>query len=314
MTRADVKKGSADLPPVRRSFFARATILRLTALSAATVGVLSYSIMNWSHDSHPPARVLVASPAPSATPKTSRAVADQPFDLPLPRGMDAQGFVDREGARCVGPQPAAAIGRTARSLVVVCSTPGGGYEYRGMRLRDGAALQISDVTPTEVGFVARNHEIAYVVSPKELVVTSGNLTLARDPMVEYHASGPARPARPNPPPPVPTGAPAKVGTPSTVDYPTLPVNARGVGDGTVSFTASGRWRYEYAIQCRPDAAVLGFISTGTPKAAPDRFDDLRGDTNSYRAGVSRGAVSFGPVVLTVSPFDKDCAWQVSIRA
>ncbi|WP_051073708.1 hypothetical protein [Mycobacterium sp. JS623] len=282
-------------------------------MSAATVGLLSYSIINWSHDAHPPARVPVASPAPSATPKPSPAVADQPFDLPLPRGMDAQGFVDQEGARCVGPQPAAAIGRTARSLVVVCSTQGGGYEYRGIRLRDGAAMQLSDVTPTADGFVARNAEIAYVVSPKELVVTSDNLTLARDPMVEYHALRPARPARPAPPPPISTGAPAKLGTPSTVDYPTLPVNARGVGDGTVSFTASGRWRYEYAIQCRPDAAVLGFISIGTPKAVPDRFDELRGDTNSHRAGISRGTVSFGPTVLNVSPFDKDCAWQVTIR-
>ncbi|MGV0810027.1 hypothetical protein [Mycolicibacterium setense] len=97
---------------------------------------------------------------------------------------DGSGFVD-SAARCRDTQTARAIGRTERSLVVICLDRTGRLEYHGVRLSDRAALAASaDVTPGR-RFVARNYQVDYAVSPTELLVTSGSSVLKREPMVEY---------------------------------------------------------------------------------------------------------------------------------
>jgi len=101
-----------------------------------------------------------------------------------PITMDDRGFFNSK-ARCEGPQSAVAIGRTERSLVVVCKSPNGDYEYKGVRFSDGAALSVRDVSVTAGRYEARTDGATYAVSSKELVVTSGDATLARDAMVEY---------------------------------------------------------------------------------------------------------------------------------
>ncbi|CDP82094.1 MULTISPECIES: hypothetical protein [Mycolicibacterium] len=97
---------------------------------------------------------------------------------------DGSGFVD-SSARCADTQTARAIGRTEGSLVVICLDRTGRLEYHGVRLSDKAALAASaDLTPGRK-FVARNYQVNYAVSPTELLVTSGNAVLKREPMVEY---------------------------------------------------------------------------------------------------------------------------------
>lgn len=71
--------------------------------------------------------------------------------------------------------------------MVVCQDSDGSYEYQGMRLRDGAALQLDDVRPLAVGFEARNRDTTYRLSPTELVVISGESLQSRDAIVEYRA-------------------------------------------------------------------------------------------------------------------------------
>ncbi len=98
--------------------------------------------------------------------------------------FDGSGFVDSQ-ARCRDTQTARAIGRTERSLVVICLDRTGRLEYHGVRLSDRAALAASaDVTPGRK-FIARNYQVDYAVSPTELLVTSGSAVLKREPMVEY---------------------------------------------------------------------------------------------------------------------------------
>ncbi|MGV0812926.1 hypothetical protein ABQF34_13285 [Mycolicibacterium boenickei] len=98
--------------------------------------------------------------------------------------FDESGFVG-SAARCRDTQTARAIGRTERSLVVICLDRSGQFEYHGVRLSDRAALAASaDVTPGR-RFVARNYQVDYAVSPTELLVTSGSAVIKREPMVEY---------------------------------------------------------------------------------------------------------------------------------
>ena len=52
---------------------------------------------------------------------------------------DDQGYVDST-ARCTPPDVEVAFGNTTTSRVAICKTPGGQYEYRGVRVRDGAKL------------------------------------------------------------------------------------------------------------------------------------------------------------------------------
>lgn len=97
---------------------------------------------------------------------------------------DGSGFVDSQ-ARCRDTQTARAIGRTARSLVVICLDRTGRLEYHGVRLSDQAALAASADATSGRRFVARNYQVDYAVSPTELLVTSGSAVLKREPMVEY---------------------------------------------------------------------------------------------------------------------------------
>ena len=68
---------------------------------------------------------------------------------------DGQGYVDST-ARCTTPDTAAAFGSTATSRVAICKTPGGQYEYRGVRLRDGAKLIVPASRSADGAFVAKN--------------------------------------------------------------------------------------------------------------------------------------------------------------
>jgi hypothetical protein len=105
-------------------------------------------------------------------------------DSPPTFTTDARGFVD-SAARCPEGQSAVAIGRTQRSLVVVCTTPGDGpYEYRGVRISDGASMKAA-VTATTDSFIAEPGTTTYTVTPETLSVTSGGKLIYRDTWIEY---------------------------------------------------------------------------------------------------------------------------------
>ena len=97
---------------------------------------------------------------------------------------DDRGYLNSP-ARCPEGQSAVALGRTQRSLVAICTTPGDGpYEYRGVRISDGAVLQ-TDVDVTDAGFVARTDGATYTVSPTELTVVSGGKVIYSDTWIDY---------------------------------------------------------------------------------------------------------------------------------
>jgi hypothetical protein len=121
---------------------------------------------------------------------------------------DDRGYLDST-ARCTSPSTAVLFGSTETSRVAICKTADGQYEYRGVRLSDGAKL-IVPAADSGNGFVAENGEISYLVTAKSLVVSVGHKVIRDEPMVDFHSPGtPASPTTPTTPLPPPL--PAEVG-------------------------------------------------------------------------------------------------------
>lgn len=152
---------------------------------------------------------------------TASAVATACAVLAVPTAVaapttDARGYVDST-ARCAPPSEAVLFGSTATSRVAICKSADGEYEYRGVRLRDGARLI---VPATQVGdeFNAENDGITYFVSEDSLVVSAGTRVIRDEPMIDFH-EGPAVDA--------PSSSPAGTATPTTSLPPPLPAEEGG---------------------------------------------------------------------------------------
>ncbi|UQE76205.1 hypothetical protein MYK68_06340 [Gordonia sp. PP30] len=98
-------------------------------------------------------------------------------------GADIHGFYS--GPRCnVGEDPAVFIGRTNRSLVVICQVGDqtGRYYYKGYA--DGNTIEVGYPTRSGSSFTATNGATQYLVSPSALVITDGGSTVANEPMLD----------------------------------------------------------------------------------------------------------------------------------
>ncbi len=104
---------------------------------------------------------------------------------------DAQGYVDST-ARCAASDTAVLFGSTDTSRVAICKDSGGQYEYRGVRLRDGAKLILSASAYGNGAYDAENDGITYLVDAKSLTVNSGGKTIRSESWVDFH--GPQSPA------------------------------------------------------------------------------------------------------------------------
>ncbi|WP_036438619.1 hypothetical protein [Mycobacterium sp. URHB0044] len=144
---------------------------------------------------------------------------------------DGQGFVDST-ARCTTPDTAVAFGSTATSRVAICKSPGGAYEYRGVRVRDGAKLILSASQKGDGGYVAENDGITYTVTATSLLVSVGQHGIRDEAWVDYH--GPASTTSPttsSTSTSTPTTSTAKptTTTPTTPLPPPLPAEQGGGG-------------------------------------------------------------------------------------
>jgi hypothetical protein len=129
---------------------------------------------------------------------------------------DNQGYVDST-ARCASPNTAVLYGSTAFSRGAICKTPDGRYEYRGVRVRDGAKL-ILPASQSGDGYVADSGGITYTVTAESLVIGQGHNVIRREQMTDTNRAGaPAGPGpgpapdTPTPTTPLPPPLPAEVG-------------------------------------------------------------------------------------------------------
>ena len=158
------------------------TKFALLAAVVAVLGTLGFvhdvikkswttSSLPWVHAQPPP--------TPAATQTAS------PIGSPAgPYASDDRGFIN-SSARCDGPLSAVAIARTQSSLVTICADQKGGYLYRGVRLSDGAALDVSAESTGGRQFVAHSGEVAYSLSTQQFVVTAGDTVVRSEPVIEY---------------------------------------------------------------------------------------------------------------------------------
>lgn len=121
---------------------------------------------------------------------------------------DEQGFID-SSARCATPDVAVVVGSTDSSRVAICQASGGQYEYRGVRMRDGATLTLPASEAGDGGFVAENDGVVYTVTAKSLVISTGQQVLREEPMTYFR--GPEAPTTTTPTTPLPPPLPAEVG-------------------------------------------------------------------------------------------------------
>jgi serine/threonine-protein kinase len=110
-----------------------------------------------------------------------------PISLP---GTDDLGFVAYPGARCAPGQRPAALGLTAASALVVCRYGADGYYYRGVRLRDGAQIELDHATPSADGFdvVNQSDGTRYEIRSAALTIVTPEGEVFSEPMIQYASS------------------------------------------------------------------------------------------------------------------------------
>ncbi len=129
--------------------------------------------------------------------------------------VDEQGYVDST-ARCTSQSETVVFGSTEASRVAICESDGE-YEYRGVRLRDGARL-IIPASKSGEGYTAENDGITYTVTEDSLVVSAGSRVIREETMIDFHTAkmtevgaSPPEAEKSTPTTPLPPPLPAEVG-------------------------------------------------------------------------------------------------------
>lgn len=113
-----------------------------------------------------------------------------PLALATPTAVppaDSQGYLDST-ARCIKPDTAVVFGTTETSRVAICKTPGGEFEYRGVRVRDGARLIVTASRTSAGAYVASNDGVTYTVTAKALSVSADGDTVRTESWTDFNNS------------------------------------------------------------------------------------------------------------------------------
>lgn len=98
---------------------------------------------------------------------------------------DAQGYVDST-ARCAKPDTAVLFGTTTTSRVAICKTADGEFEYRGVRVRDGAKLIAAASQTSDGGYVVKNDGVTYTITTSSLSVSMDGSTVRTESWTDFH--------------------------------------------------------------------------------------------------------------------------------
>ena len=159
---------------------------------------------------------LVAAAASAAVPLAMAA----PTAVPP---SDTGGYLDST-ARCTAPDTAVLFGSTSTARVAICETAAGAYEYRGVRVSDGATLIAAAEQTSSDSYVVNNDGVKYTVTPTALSVTANGDTFRTETWTDFH--GPA------------SSATATTATPSTSSRASASASATSSAPKTSSAPSS----------------------------------------------------------------------------
>ena len=191
-------------PPARRGFGRGPLLLAgggglilLAALLVATfIIVLEHNAQrNGGNPQNQSTTSVTSLTVPNATTPPTSATTESPTTTArlgisnLP-GTDDLGWTDYPSARCdPGTQPAL-MARTIQSVLVVCQIQPGNFYYRGVRLSDGASIELANAVRSSQGFDVTNPTdgTRYQIRPTSLTIVPPAGQASSEPMLEY-ASG-----------------------------------------------------------------------------------------------------------------------------
>jgi serine/threonine kinase PknH len=194
-----------------RPWLMPAVIIGAAALLLAGIGVVIGLLARQNSapptSASPPSGYTLPTPTPSYQPESPPSAPNPPTPtLPPPitgpdnsssapgiatvPGTDKQGWIGYPAARCdPGTQPAA-MARTTESVLVICQIKPGSLYYRGVRLSDGASIELANAVRSSGGFDVTNPTdgTRYQIRPMSLTIVSPDGQGSTESMLEYSSS------------------------------------------------------------------------------------------------------------------------------
>jgi serine/threonine protein kinase len=105
-------------------------------------------------------------------------------------GADQHGWIGYPAARCENGTQPAALARTTQSVLVICEIQPGSFYYRGVRISDGASIELANAVRSSVGFDVTNPSdgTRYQIRPATLTIISPSGQASTEPVIEYSSS------------------------------------------------------------------------------------------------------------------------------
>lgn len=150
-----------------------------------------------------------------------------PFALAAPTAAppsDSAGYLDST-ARCTKPDIAVLFGATQSSRIAVCKTAAEAFEYRGVRMSDGATLIATATQTSGNTFTVKNDGVQYTITPTALSVTANGDTFRTETWTDFHST-------------LPMPASGTSSTPGTSAAPSKSTTAPSAGSTPASTTAA----------------------------------------------------------------------------
>ena len=135
----------------------------------------------------PPPAWMTAPPTPQEPASTATTAQLSIASMP---GTDDLGWIAYPRAHCDSGTRPAVMGRTTLSVLVVCQIQPGSFYYRGVRLSDGAGIELANAVRSSDGFDVTNPTdgTRYRIRATTLTIAPPDGPMSSEPMLDY-ASG-----------------------------------------------------------------------------------------------------------------------------
>ncbi|MBP2211349.1 serine/threonine-protein kinase [Rhodococcus ruber] len=122
-------------------------------------------------------------------PTTTAAPQSRPDRIPVAQA-GIRGFDDDIGPRCNAADEAVAVARTSESRVLVCRNDFDGLYYKGLRLGDGADIELADAVPDAAGFTVVSGPVRYTFDRNELLIIENGTVTTREQVLQFWSAYP----------------------------------------------------------------------------------------------------------------------------